>query len=272
MCKSIRTPHRDKRETHRLAVGKVSQQQGRNIRYTRVPWSKITSIGDKLLQFRYFVYSEYFGARYFGKLLVFVVFRVWSLSILFVLGVFWGPILWNTVVLRVFRGSLLWNTRCTWSIWDLVLLLLQFKYSEYLGLHFVLRKFQHSEYFRVLYSKVLRVGVLLEVFNSDGEVFLGSILVILGVLRVIWMFVLRVMLVLEFCFFLFFNHHFYFPAYLVPGRKFYPQRASGQVVGTGVVASPPRYVPLFFVRIGSSIPTARRFSSNVANLRSRAFR
>ena len=35
---------------------------------------------------------------------------------------------------------------------------------------------------------------------------------------------------------------------------------------------PPRYVPSFLSRIGFSIPTARRFSSNVANSRSRAFR
>ena len=34
----------------------------------------------------------------------------------------------------------------------------------------------------------------------------------------------------------------------------------------------PRYVPSFLSRIGFSIPTARRFSSSVANSRSRAFR
>ena len=34
----------------------------------------------------------------------------------------------------------------------------------------------------------------------------------------------------------------------------------------------PRYVPLFLSRIGFSIPTARRFSSNAAIPRSRAFR
>ena len=56
-------------------------------------------------------------------------------------------------------------------------------------------------------------------------------------------------------------------------RKFYPQRSSGQVVvTTGLVPSPPRYVPSSLSRIGFSIPTARRFSSNVANSRSRAFR
>ena len=54
--------------------------------------------------------------------------------------------------------------------------------------------------------------------------------------------------------------------------KFYPQRSSGQAVVTGVVPSPLRYVPSFLSRIGFSIPTARRFSSNVANSRFRAFR
>ena len=54
--------------------------------------------------------------------------------------------------------------------------------------------------------------------------------------------------------------------------KFYPQRSSGQAVVTGVVPSPLRYVPSFLSRIGFSIPTARRFSSNVANSRSRSFR
>ena len=46
--------------------------------------------------------------------------------------------------------------------------------------------------------------------------------------------------------------------------------ASGQAVVLGVVPSPPRYVSL--TRIGSSIPTARRLSSNVAISRVRAFR
>ena len=55
-------------------------------------------------------------------------------------------------------------------------------------------------------------------------------------------------------------------------RRFYPQRFSGQAVVTGVVPSHPRYVPSFLSRIGFSIPTARRFSSNIANSRSRAFR
>ena len=51
-------------------------------------------------------------------------------------------------------------------------------------------------------------------------------------------------------------------------RRFYPQRSSGQA--TGVVPSPPRYVPSFLWRIAFSIPTAHPFSSNVANSRSRA--
>ena len=55
-------------------------------------------------------------------------------------------------------------------------------------------------------------------------------------------------------------------------RRFYPQRPSGQAVVTGVVPSPPRYAPSILSRIGFSIPTARRFSSNVANSSSRAFR
>ena len=58
--------------------------------------------------------------------------------------------------------------------------------------------------------------------------------------------------------FLFFIH-FYFPA-------------SGHAVVSGVVPSFPRYVPSVLSRIGLSIPTALRFSSNVANSRSRAFR
>ena len=48
--------------------------------------------------------------------------------------------------------------------------------------------------------------------------------------------------------------------------------ASGQAVVSGVAPSPPRYVPSILSRIGFSIPTAHRFSSNVAKSRSRAFR
>ena len=62
----------------------------------------------------------------------------------------------------------------------------------------------------------------------------------------------------------------YFPDELVGG---YPQQSSGQAVVTGgVVHSPPQYVPSFVSRIGLSIPIARRFSSNDALSRSRAFR
>ena len=64
---------------------------------------------------------------------------------------------------------------------------------------------------------------------------------------------------------------YYFPAQRVGG--FYAQRSFGQAVFTGgVVHSLPRYVPSFLSRIGFSIPTARRLSSDVANPRSRAFR
>ena len=58
-------------------------------------------------------------------------------------------------------------------------------------------------------------------------------------------------------------HHFYFPAQLVGG--FYPRRSSRRAVVIGVVPSPPRYVPFFLSHIGFSIPTARRFSSNVVS-------
>ena len=54
-------------------------------------------------------------------------------------------------------------------------------------------------------------------------------------------------------------------------RRFYPQRPFGQAVVTSVVPS-PRHVRSFLSRIGFGIPTARRFSSNVANSCSRAFR
>ena len=73
--------------------------------------------------------------------------------------------------------------------------------------------------------------------------------------------------------FLFLNHYVDFAAQLVSYyRRFYPQRSSGQAVVTGVLPSPPRYVPSILSRIGFSTPTARRFSSYIANSRSRAFR
>ena len=76
------------------------------------------------------------------------------------------------------------------------------------------------------------------------------------------------------CDFFFFFSFFFRPSLLLSSstrRRFYPQRSSGQIVVKGVVPS-LRYVPSFLSRIGFSIPTARRFSSNVANSRSRAFR
>ena len=48
-------------------------------------------------------------------------------------------------------------------------------------------------------------------------------------------------------------------------RRFYPQRSSGQAVVTGIVPSPPRYVPSSLSRIWFSISAARRLSSTVAN-------
>ena len=62
-----------------------------------------------------------------------------------------------------------------------------------------------------------------------------------------------------FCFSFYFWSHLYLPA-------------SGQAVVTGVVPSHPRYVPSFLSRIWFSVTTARRFSSNVASSRFRAFR
>ena len=56
-------------------------------------------------------------------------------------------------------------------------------------------------------------------------------------------------------------------------RRFYPQPSSGQAVVTGVVPFPPRYVPSMFIAHSVQYShTARRFSSNVAYSRSRAFR
>ena len=68
---------------------------------------------------------------------------------------------------------------------------------------------------------------------------------------------------------------FIFPLLLLSSstrRRFYSQRSSGQAVVTGVVHSTRGYVPSFLSHIGFSIPTTRRFSSNVANARFRAFR
>ena len=127
----------------------------------RVPWSKIRSVGDTLLQvlrvigvfqgsiLRVFVHSEYFRARYSGILLVLEVFRIWSLSLLPVLGVFGASILWNTAVLRVVWGSLLWNTRCTRNIWgSCTAPTLRSRSISYC------KKFNTRGYFRVSYSEV----------------------------------------------------------------------------------------------------------------------
>ena len=79
---------------------------------------------------------------------------------------------------------------------------------------------------------------------------------------------------MHFFIFLFMTFTFQLNLYQVPGRRFYPQRASGQAVVTGVYLPffPPGTCLYFLSRIGVCIPTACRFSSNVANSRSRAFR
>ena len=71
-------------------------------------------------------------------------------------------------------------------------------------------------------------------------------------------------------FFFFFYHHFYFPAQLVGGftHSDLPEKPWSQVSSL----LPPGTCLQFLSRIGFSIPTAHRFSSNVANSRSRAFR
>ena len=73
-----------------------------------------------------------------------------------------------------------------------------------------------------------------------------------------------------FFFLFFFNHHFYFPAQLVGGFTLSDllDKPWSQVSSL----LPPGTCLQFLLRIGFSIPTARRFSSNVANSRSRAFR
>ena len=73
-----------------------------------------------------------------------------------------------------------------------------------------------------------------------------------------------------FAFFLKFFHHFYFPAQLVGGFTLSDllDRPWSQVSSL----LPPGTCLQFLSRIGFSIPTARRFSLNVANSRSRAFR
>ena len=66
------------------------------------------------------------------------------------------------------------------------------------------------------------------------------------------------------------DHRFYFLAQLVGGftlSDFWTSRGH-----RCRPFSPPRYVNSFLSRIGFSIPTARRLSSNVADSRSRASR
>ena len=46
--------------------------------------------------------------------------------------------------------------------------------------------------------------------------------------------------------------------------QFYPQRSPGQAVVTGVVPSPPRYVPSFLSRMGFSIPHSHCWSILIA--------
>ena len=69
----------------------------------------------------------------------------------------------------------------------------------------------------------------------------------------------------------FFYYHFYLPAHLVGGFTLSDllDKPWSQVSS---LVPPGTYVPSFLSRIGFSVPIARRFSSNVANSRSRAFR
>ena len=73
-----------------------------------------------------------------------------------------------------------------------------------------------------------------------------------------------------FFFLFFFDGHFYLPAQLVGGFTLSDllDKPWSQVSSL----LPPGTCLQFLSRIGFSIPTARRFSSNVANSRSRAFR
>ena len=68
----------------------------------------------------------------------------------------------------------------------------------------------------------------------------------------------------------FFNDHFHFPVQLVGGFTL------SDLLDKPWSQVPPLFPPgtclQFLSRIGFSIPTARRFSSNVTNSRSRAFR
>ena len=74
--------------------------------------------------------------------------------------------------------------------------------------------------------------------------------------------------IISFCFIFF--HRFYFPAQRVGGFTLSDllDKPWSQVSSL----SPPGTCLQVLSRIGFSIPTVRRFSSNVANARSRAFR
>ena len=73
-----------------------------------------------------------------------------------------------------------------------------------------------------------------------------------------------------FLFFFSSNHHFYFPAYLVGG--FTLSDLLGKPWPQVSYLLPPSTCLYLLSCTGFSIPTARQFSSNVANSRSRAFR
>ena len=75
-----------------------------------------------------------------------------------------------------------------------------------------------------------------------------------------------------FFFFFFFNHHFYFPAQLLIVGGFTISDLLDKRWSQVSSLLPPGTRLQFLSRIGFSIPTARRFSSNFANSRSRAFR
>ena len=70
---------------------------------------------------------------------------------------------------------------------------------------------------------------------------------------------------------IFYKNHFYFPAQLVGGFTLSDLRDKPWSQVSSLLP-PPGTCLQFLSRIGFSIPTARRFSSNVANSRSRAFR
>ena len=70
-------------------------------------------------------------------------------------------------------------------------------------------------------------------------------------------------------YFVYFHHHFYFPAQLV---DFTLSDLLDKPWSQASSLLPPGTFLLFLSRIGFSIPTTRRFSLNVANSRSRASR